>query len=67
MEEITTEETQPLTGQLETPNERSHMFKSVGAMSDFIEIFNITNWQARSGYTSQGQYCIQLVYETNNN
>lgn len=64
---MTENKTEPLTGQLETPNERSHMFKSVAAMSDFVEIFNITNWQARSGYNPQGQYCIQLIYQTNNN
>lgn len=61
------ENKEPLVGTIELPNQRYHLFKNAVAMADFIDTFKITQWQARTGYTSTGEYAIELVYNTENN
>ena len=61
------ENKEPLVGTVEFPNQRYHLFKSAVAMADFIDTFKITQWQGRTGYTSAGDYAVELVYNTDIN
>lgn len=66
MEQIEAEQvTEAVTGEVISPNQRQHLFKSATAMADFVDTFGIKQWQARSGYTAMGDFCIELTYLVN--
>lgn len=54
---------EPLVGIVETPNRRVHLFKTLQAMLDFIEVFKIHSATYRSGFTHAGEFAFELVYD----
>lgn len=54
---------EPLVGILETPNKRLHLFKTLEAMLDFIQVFKIHSATYRSGFTHAGEFVFELVYD----
>lgn len=62
MNQIENENKDPLIGEVECPSQKYHLFKSVSAMADFIEVFKISNGQFRSGVLANGEPVVELVY-----
>ena len=63
MEQIEQEYREPLVGIVETPNRRVHLFKTLQAMLDFIEVFKIHSAIYRSGFTHAGEFVFELLYD----
>lgn len=63
MEQIEQEYREPLVGIVEIPNKRIHLFKTLPAMLDFIEVFKIHSATYRSGFTHAGEFVFELVYD----
>lgn len=57
------ENKEPLIGQVDIPNRRVHIFRSMQAMTDFINTFKISSGQWRTGHTANGQWAVELVYD----
>ena len=62
-EQIEQDYHEPLVGIVETPNKRLHLFKTLPAMLDFIEVFKIHSATYRSGFTHAGEFVFELVYD----
>ena len=59
-----------LTGELQCPNERLHLFNNIDAVCDFIKTFKIRNANIRYGYVQrEGKHVLgyQLVYRVEDN
>ena len=56
-----------LTGELQCPNERLHLFNNIDAVCDFIKTFKIRNANIRYGQDVNGRMVYQLVYAVENN
>lgn len=54
---------QILIGQVDTPNRRVHIFRSMQAMTDFVNVFKISSGQWRTGHTQDGAWAVELVYD----
>ena len=63
MEQIEQDYHEPLVGIVETPNRRVHLFKTLQAMLDFIQVFKIHSATYRSGFTHAGEFVFELVYD----
>lgn len=63
MEQIEQDYHEPLVGIVETPNKRLHLFKTLEAMLDFIQVFKIHSATYRSGFTHAGEFVFELVYD----
>lgn len=63
MEQIEQNYHEPLVGIVETPNKRVHLFKTLEAMLDFIQVFKIHSATYRSGFTHAGEFVFELVYD----
>lgn len=63
MEQIEQEYHEPLVGVVETPNRKVHLFKTLQAMLDFIEVFEIHSATYCSGFTHAGEFVFELVYD----
>lgn len=63
MKQIEQEHHEPLVGIVETPNKRLHLFKTLEAMLDFIQVFKIHSATYRSGFTHAGEFVFELVYD----
>ena len=61
------EENKILSGELETPNTRMHLFPNIDALTDFVKVFRITDFNVRYGQTSGGKMAYQLTYNTEKN
>lgn len=59
--------TNVLTGELQVPGERQHLFTTLDALLDFAKVFKITNFNSRSGYNQQGSLVYQITYTTQDN
>ena len=55
---------QILIGQVDIPNRRVHIFRSMQAMTDFVNTFKISSGQWRTGHTVTGERVVELVYDT---
>ena len=64
MNQIENENKEPLIGQVDIPNSRVHIFRSMQAMTDFINVFKISSGQWRTGTTSDGVWAVELIYDT---
>lgn len=53
----------PITGEALIPGQRVHLFRSLNAMADFISVFKIENGSWRCGYTQEGVFAVELVYD----
>ena len=62
--QIESENKEPLIGQVDIPNRRVHIFRSMQAMTDFINTFKISSGQWRTGHTATGEWAVELVYDT---
>lgn len=62
-EQIEQDYHEPLVGVVETPNKRFHLFKTLEAMLDFIQVFKIHSATYRSGFTHAGEFVFELVYD----
>ena len=60
-------ENNTLTGELETPNTRMHLFTNIDALTDFVKVFRLTDFNVRYGQTSGGKMVYQLTYNTEKN
>ena len=60
-------ENNTITGELETPNTRMHLFPNIDALTDFVKVFKITDFNVRYGQTSDGKMVYQLTYNTEKN
>jgi len=56
-----------LSGELFTPNERQHLFANIDALTDFVKIFKLKNFNVRYGQDVNGRMVYQLVYAVENN
>ena len=56
-----------LSGELETPNTRMHLFTNIDALTDFVKVFRITDFNVRYGQTSSGKMAYQLTYNVEKN
>lgn len=63
MNQIENENKEPITGQVDIPNKRIHIFRSMQAMTDFVNTFKISSGQWRTGNTSDGVWAVELVYD----
>lgn len=54
---------QILTGEVDIPNKRIHIFRSMQAMTDFVNTFKISSGQWRTGHTATGEWAVELVYD----
>jgi len=54
---------QILIGQVDIPNRRVHIFRSMQAMTDFMNTFKLSSGQWRTGTTSDGVWAVELVYD----
>ena len=63
MKNIENENKEPLIGQVDVPNRRVHIFRSMQAMTDFINTFKISSGQWRTGHTANGQWAVELIYD----
>ena len=54
---------QILIGQVDIPNRRVHIFRSMQAMTDFVNTFKISSGQWRTGHTATGEWAVELVYD----
>lgn len=52
-----------LTGEVDIPNKRIHIFRSMQAMTDFVNTFKISSGQWRTGNTPDGVWAVELVYD----
>lgn len=52
-----------LTGTVDIPNRRIHIFRSMQAMTDFVNTFKISSGQWRTGHTATGEWTVELVYD----
>lgn len=69
MNQIENENKEPLagntlTGEVDIPNRRVHIFRSMQAMTDFVNTFKISSGQWRTGLTVTGERVVELVYDT---
>ena len=62
--QIENENKEPLVGEVEIPNKRVHVFRSMQAMTDFVNTFKISSGQWRTGLTVTGERVVELVYDT---
>ena len=62
--QIENENKEPLVGQVDIPNRRVHIFRSMQAMTDFVNTFKISSGQWRTGHTATGEWAVELVYDT---
>ena len=62
--QIENENKEPLVGEVDTPNKRIHIFRSMQAMTDFVNTFKISSGQWRTGHTATGEWAVELVYDT---
>ena len=62
-DQIENENKEPLIGQVDVPNRRVHIFRSMQAMTDFINTFKISSGQWRTGHTANGQWAVELIYD----
>lgn len=60
-------ETNVLTGEVECPLDRAHLFSTHSNLCDFVKAFNINNYTVRYGQTSSGKWVYQLVYSVAEN
>lgn len=60
-------ENNTLTGELEIPNTRMHLFTSIDALTDFVKVFKITDFNVRYGQISSGKMVYQLTYNAEKN
>ena len=56
-----------ISGELETPNTRMHLFTNIDALTDFVKVFRITDFNVRYGQTHDGKMVYQLTYNTEKN
>ena len=63
MNQIESENKEPLIGQVDIPNRRIHIFRSMQAMTDFVNTFKISSGQWRTGHTANGQWAVELIYD----
>ena len=61
--QIENENKEPLVGQVDIPNRRVHIFRSMQAMTDFVNTFKISSGQWRTGHTATGEWAVELVYD----
>ena len=54
---------EPLVGDVDIPNKRIHIFRSMQAMTDFVNTFKISSGQWRTGHTATGEWAVELVYD----
>lgn len=67
-EQIENEQNKLIEGQVECPNERTHLFKNHSALCDWVKTFGITNYNVRDGrLQTTGEYVVQLTYTPVNN
>lgn len=63
-----TAEQNSLEGELQVPNERVHNFLNITALCNFVQTFNIQNFNVRTGYLQEtGKQVVQLTYSVVNN
>ncbi len=55
-----------IIGQVECPNQRIHIFRSMEALLDFVRVFGLSSGSFQSGITADGQKAYQLVYNSSN-
>lgn len=60
--QIENENKEPLVGEVDIPNRRVHIFRSMQAMTDFINVFKISSGQWRTGNTPDGVWAVELIY-----
>lgn len=60
-------ETNVLIGELQCPSERLHLFTTIDALTDFVRIFKLKNFNVRYGQDVNGRMVYQLVYGVENN
>lgn len=56
-----------LTGELQCPNERLHLFTNIDALTDYIRVFKLKNFNVRYGQDVNGRMVYQLIYAVENN
>lgn len=61
--QIENENKEPLVGEVDIPNRRVHIFRSMQAMTDFVNTFKISSGQWRTGHTATGEWAVELVYD----
>ena len=61
--QIENENKEPLVGQVDIPNRRVHIFRSMQAMTDFVNTFKISSGQWRTGHTATGEWAVELVHD----
>lgn len=66
MEQIENDNAEPLVGELQCPNERQHLFTTHQALTDFVLVFNVYNYNVRHGQMQDGKYVYQLIYQPEN-
>lgn len=59
-----------VTGEVFTPNEREHLFTNIDALTDFVKVFKLKNFNVRYGKIKrEGKevFGFQLVYQVEDN
>lgn len=64
MEQLENNSTSPLIGEVQCPNERLHIFTNIDALTDFVKVFKIYQFNVRYGQNAKGQMVFQLVYRS---
>ena len=64
MNQIENENKEPLIGEVQCPNERLHLFTNIDALTDFVKVFKIYQFNVRYGQDAKGQMAFQLVYRS---
>lgn len=68
IEQLEHEQPKTLEGQLQLPNERTHLFSNHAALCDFVKTFNILNYTVHYGMLqTTGEHVVQLTYTPVNN
>ena len=64
MNQIENEKKEPLIGDVQTPTERAHIFTNIDALTDFVKVFKIYQFNVRYGQDASGRMAFQLVYRS---
>lgn len=63
-EQLENNSNEHLIGDVQTPTERAHLFTNIDALTDFVKVFKIYQFNVRYGQDAKGQMVFQLVYRS---